>query len=59
MTSFFNTLGHAFTKFFSIMPVIGGAMNLFIIASLTIGTFYWIYYMMKDPGKEENYLSKK
>ena len=59
MTNFFNSLGQLCTKFFTIMPVVGHGINLCIIAVLSIGTFYWIYYMIKDPGKDSNYLSHK
>lgn len=58
MTSFFNAIGDAFTSFFKLMPIIGPFMNYFIIFSLAAGTFYWIYYMMKDPKDDKNYLSK-
>ena len=57
MTEFFYFLGEASEKFFELMPYIGPALNYFIIFSLTVGTIYWIYYMMKDPPKDKNYLS--
>ena len=58
MGSFFHFIGHAFEKFFTILPTIGRGVNYFIIFSIAAGTFYWIYYMIKDPGKDNNYLSK-
>ncbi len=58
MTEIINAIGRGFTQFFKIMPIVGDYVNYFIILSLSVATIYWIYYMMKNPGKDENYLSK-
>ncbi len=59
MTSFFTSIGHACTSFFKHMPALGNFFNYFIILTLTVATFFWIGYMLKNPQGDANYLSKK
>ena len=41
------------------MPALANFFNYFIILTLTVATFFWISYMLKNPQGDSNYLSKK
>jgi hypothetical protein len=50
-----NTLVYSLRDFFEFtfqfMPTIGGAVNLFFMATITFLMVYWIIQMYKNPDK--------
>jgi hypothetical protein len=52
-TDFWNLIAAPFKALFEIMPVIGGHVNILLIAIASIACVIWIRIMLKDKVEEK------